>query len=181
MRCCSVHKGQHFENNYQLQDTSSKAEGGLGIRNLKAINKSLILAASWRLAKEPSSHLYHVLQAKYFPITTIWKATVAPPKSAFWASILKMLPKLKDHAFYQLTKGNISLWSMPWCPFWNSINDFLIPQQAGFIYPSLVRDLWLPGQKNWNHQLIFSLFQQPLASHIINIHIIKNNNEDLLC
>ena len=127
MRCCAVHKGQHFENNYHLQDTSSKAEGALGISNLKAINKSLILAASWRLAKDPSSHLYHVLQAKYFPITTIWRATVAPPKSAFWASVLKMLPKLKDHAFYQLTKGNISLWSMPWCPFWNSIHDFLIP------------------------------------------------------
>ena len=94
---------------------SSKGEGGLGIRNLKAINESLILTAAWRLANAPSSHLYLVLKAKYFPDTSIWRATTTPPKSAFWASILNMLPKLRDHAFYQLTQGNISLWSMPWC------------------------------------------------------------------
>lgn len=153
----------------------------LGIRNLKAINESLILTAAWRLAKNPTSHLYRVLQAKYFHTSTIWKATTAPPKSAFWASILKMLHKLKDHAFYQLTQGNISLWSMPWCNLWNSIHDYLIPQQPGFVYPSLVRDLWLPGQKSWNHELIFSLFQQPLASHIVSTDIIDDDTEDLLC
>ncbi|XBH63532.1 hypothetical protein VPH35_117482 [Triticum aestivum] len=78
---------------------NSKTEGGLGIRNLKAINKSLILSAAWRLAKAPSSHLYLALKAKYFPDTSIWRATTTPPKSAFWASILKMLPKLTCHAF----------------------------------------------------------------------------------
>ena len=64
--------------------TNSKSEGGLGIRNLKAVNESLILAAAWRLAKNPSSQLYYVLQAKYFSTTSIWKATNNPPKSAFW-------------------------------------------------------------------------------------------------
>ena len=29
---------------------NSKEEGGLGIRNLKAINEGLIIAATWRLA-----------------------------------------------------------------------------------------------------------------------------------
>lgn len=92
-----------------------------------------------------------------------------------------MLPKLKEHAFYQLTQGNISLWSMPWCNLWNSIHDYLIPQQPGFVYPSLVRDLWLPGQKRWNRDLIFSLFQEPLASHIVILYIIDDETKDLLC
>ena len=160
---------------------SSKGEGGLGIRNLKAINESLILTAAWRLANAPSSHLYLVLKAKYFPDTSIWRATTTPPKSAFWASILNMLPKLRDHAFYQLTQGNISLWSMPWCNLWYSIYDHLVPQQAGFVYPSHVKDLWLPGLKSWNHSLIFSLFQQPLASHIVNTQILDDDGPDLLC
>lgn len=92
-----------------------------------------------------------------------------------------MLPKLKEHAFYQLTQGNVSIWSMSWCNLWNSIHDFLIPQPSDFIYPSLVRDLWQPGQRQWNRQLIFSLFQQPLATQIINIDILDDDNADILC
>ena len=112
---------------------NSKDEGGLGVRNLKAINESLILSAAWKLAKDPSSHLYLVLKAKYFPNASIWTATTTPPKSAFWASILKMLPKLKTHSFYQITQGNISIWSTPWCNNWSSIHEHLIPQHAGFV------------------------------------------------
>ena len=92
-----------------------------------------------------------------------------------------MLPKLKEHAFYQLTQGNISLWSMPWCNLWNSIHDYLLPQQPGCVYPSLVSDLWLPGQKVWNHELIFNLFDQTFASQVIAIDIIHDDIDDLLC
>jgi hypothetical protein len=33
--------------------TEKKKIGGLGVRNLQAINQSLILSVAWRLAKEP--------------------------------------------------------------------------------------------------------------------------------
>ena len=88
---------------------NSKQEGGLGIRNLQATNEGLILTAAWRLPKAPSSHLHLVLKSKYFHDTSICTATPNTPKSAFWSSILKMLPKLKAHSFYQITQGNISL------------------------------------------------------------------------
>ena len=67
---------------------NSKEEGGLGIRNLKAINEGLLLTAAWRLAKSPSSHLHLVLKAKYFHNASIWTASANSAKSAFWASIL---------------------------------------------------------------------------------------------
>uniref|UniRef100_A0A8R7K204 Reverse transcriptase zinc-binding domain-containing protein n=1 Tax=Triticum urartu TaxID=4572 RepID=A0A8R7K204_TRIUA len=51
--------------------------------------------------------------------------TPSSPKSAFWISVLKMMPKLKAHSFYQLTQGNISIWSSPWCTLWTSIHDYL--------------------------------------------------------
>uniref|UniRef100_A0A8R7UVC7 Reverse transcriptase zinc-binding domain-containing protein n=1 Tax=Triticum urartu TaxID=4572 RepID=A0A8R7UVC7_TRIUA len=158
-----------------------KQEGGLGIRNLQAINEGLLLAAAWRLAKDPSSHLHLVLKSKYFHDASIWTAISTTPKSAFWSSILKMLPKLKDHSFYQLTQGNISLWSTPWCSLWASVHDNLIIQPSGYIYPSLVKDLWIPGQKVWNNDLINSLFQQPLASVIVQTDIIHQDCPDILC
>ena len=39
----------------------------------------------------------------------------------------------------------------------------------------------MPGQKSWNHDLIFSLFQQPLASQIVNTEIIDDDGPALLC
>lgn len=92
-----------------------------------------------------------------------------------------MMPKLRAHSFYQLTQGNISIWSSPWCTLWTSIHDYLNIQQPSFIYPSLVRDLWLPGQKNWNNGLIHLLFQQPMASVIAQTDIIDDDGPDLLC
>jgi hypothetical protein len=61
-----------------------KKLGGLGVRNLQAINQSLILSAAWRLAKEPQSQLALILKSKYHSDTTIWRAKPNRPKSAFW-------------------------------------------------------------------------------------------------
>lgn len=159
---------------------TSKKEGGLGIRNLQAMNQGLILASAWRIANSPNSHLSLVLKAKYFPDTSIWTATSSPPKSAFWSSILRMLPKLKAHCLYHITQGNISIWSTPWCSAWINIHNHLIIQPAGFIYPARVSDLWLPGQKVWNDDLIYSLFEVPTASTIIHTTIIQDNCPDIL-
>jgi hypothetical protein len=53
--------------------TEKKKIGGLGVRNLQAINQSLILSVAWRLAKEPQSHLALILKSKYHCDTTIWR------------------------------------------------------------------------------------------------------------
>jgi hypothetical protein len=65
---------------------TDKKAGGLGIRNLQAINQGLILSAAWRLAKEPDSQLAQVLKAKYHHDTSIWRAKSNVPKSAFWTA-----------------------------------------------------------------------------------------------
>ena len=158
-----------------------KKDGGLGIRNLQAVNQSLILMAAWRLAENPNEHLHRVLKAKYFHNTSIGRTNSNVPKSAFWASILKMLPILKAHTCYQLTQGNISIWNTPWYPHWASIYDHLVIQQPGFIYPAYVKDLWLPNQKTWNVALIDNLFVPSAASSIKQTPIIYTDEQDLLC
>jgi hypothetical protein len=158
-----------------------KKEGGLGIRNLQAINQGLILMAAWRLAEQPNNFLHQVLKSKYFPDSSLWRPNSNVPKSAFWASILKVLPILKTHTFYQLTLGQISIWSTPWCEGWAQIYDSLIIQPGNYSYPSQVKDLWIPGQKLWNEQLIDTLFQGQMAGIIKNTPIINTQDEDCLC
>jgi hypothetical protein len=136
----------------------TKKEGGLGIRNLQAMNQALIVMAAWRLADQPNNFLHLVLKSKYFPDSSIWRPNLNAPKSAFWASILKILSILKAHSFYQITMGQISIWSTPWCESWAQIYDNLIIQPKNYSYPSQVKDLWISGQKIWNSQLIDTLF-----------------------
>jgi hypothetical protein len=158
-----------------------KNEGGLGIRNIQAMNQTLILMAAWRIAEAPNDLLHAVLKSKYFHDSSIWRPNPNVPKSAFWASIHKVLPILKTHCFYQITQGGISVWSTPWCQQWSAIYDYLIIQETGYIYPAYVRDLWLPEQKAWNTQLIDNLFQQPFATIIKQTPLINSEEKDILC
>jgi hypothetical protein len=92
-----------------------KAEGGLGIWNLQAVNHGLILTAAWRIAENPDSHLHSILKSKYFHDSSFWRSNPFRPKSAFLASILKVLSILQRHSFYQIANGSVSLWNSPWC------------------------------------------------------------------
>jgi hypothetical protein len=137
--------------------------------------------AAWRIVDQPDNFLHAVLKSKYFPNSSIWGSNTNVPKSAFWASIIKVLPILKAHSVYQISRGCISIWSSPWCKDWTHIYDSLIIQPENFSYPAQVKDLWTPTQQAWNHQLIDSLFQPPMATTIKNTPIICSQDEDFLC
>jgi hypothetical protein len=45
----------------------SKDNGGLAIRDIHIVNKSLILNAAWRIATNKGAYLSAVLKSKYYP------------------------------------------------------------------------------------------------------------------
>ena len=148
---------------------------------MQAVNYGLILAAAWRIADQPNGLLYKTLKSKYFSDSSIWRPKPNITKSALWTSILKVIPLLQSNAFYQITSGNISIWSTPWCTAWTRVYDDLIIQNPGFVYPSQVKDLWLPNLKAWNHTLIDSIFLQPTAQSIKSTPILNCDEGDILC
>jgi hypothetical protein len=158
-----------------------KSEGGLGIRNIKAVNHGLILSAAWRIADNPESHLHKILKSKYFYDSSIWRPKTNIPKSAFWTSLLKVITLLQQNSFYQISSGNISLWSTPWFSNWQDIYNNLIIQEPGYQYPALVKDLWLPDTKVWNTPLIDTLFQHHTAASIKSTMVIPFDDDDILC
>ena len=87
----------------------AKNIGGLGVRNLQAVNQGLILSAAWRLAKEPQSHLAQILKQTYHHDTTIWRAKPNKPKSAFSTTILKVKPLLSCASICQIVDGSSSV------------------------------------------------------------------------
>lgn len=159
---------------------TEKRKGGLGVRNLQAINQSLILSAAWRLAKDPQSYLSLILKAKYHSDTSIWRAKHNVPKSAFWTAILKVRPLLISASFYQLVDGSSSIWGTPWFSQWQTIYDNLIIQQPHYSYPAVVSDLWLPNQKTWNTNLVNDLFHPHTAQAILQTPIVNTTGQDVL-
>jgi len=150
----------------------SRQNGGLGIRDLHLVNKSL--------ATNKNPFLQQIIKAKYYPTSSFWNATNNVPKSAFWSSILQVKQELSESVQLQLHQGNSSIWSAPWCDIWKSIHDHLLIPVTTLPLPSTVNQLWYPGTRNWNLPLLSTTFDNQAIRHIINTPTVDSTDSDLL-
>lgn len=67
--------------------TRIKSRGGLGLKDLKAMNLASLTKSTWKLFKNPTSLIYRVLQAKYFSKTSLLLAPIKSNSSWGWHSI----------------------------------------------------------------------------------------------
>lgn len=81
-----------------------KENGGLGIRDLHSVNKSLLIHAAWNVATQKNPMLTAVLEAKYYPNFSFWTANSSGTKSIFWSSILQVKKKLINNSTLQYTQ-----------------------------------------------------------------------------
>ena len=58
-----------------------KARGGLGFRNLKAFNLTILAKRVWRILNNPSSLLARVIKARYFPTGNLLNAKLGSSPS----------------------------------------------------------------------------------------------------
>ena len=156
-----------------------KKEGGLGIRDLGTVNKSLLLNAAWKVATGKNEFLSDILKAKYHPNTSFWKAGNSQCKSVFWSSIMSVKDTLIKNCSIQIHKGNSSIWSSPWCSIWEEIHDHIkLPLMIPRL-PSYVSDLWEPN-KNWNKELISNIFDTSASTEISNITVVHSDKNDIV-
>jgi hypothetical protein len=93
----------------------SKENGGLGIRDLYTVNRSLIIHATCDIANNKNPLLTSVLKAKYFHKSSFLTANNYGPRSMFWSSVMQVKKDLYTNSVLQLHAGNSSIWSTPWC------------------------------------------------------------------
>jgi len=61
----------------------TKENGGLGIRDLYTVNKSLLTHATWDIATNKKPFLSSVVKAKYYHNGPFWTANTNGPRSVF--------------------------------------------------------------------------------------------------
>ena len=76
----------HWKNWETLCKT--KANGGMGFKNLVKFNEAMLAKQVWRLLTDKTSLLYKVFSAKYFPSSSIFDAKLTKGSYA-WQSNLK--------------------------------------------------------------------------------------------
>ena len=158
----------------------SRHNGGLSIRDLHLVNKSLIMHTTYTLATNKNPFLQQIIKSKYYPNSSFWNATNNVPRSAFWYSILQVKQDLSESVQLQLHQGNSSIWSTPWCDIWKSIHDHLLIPVTTLPLPSTVNQLWYPGTRNWNIPLLNTTFDNQAVSHIINTPTVDSTDSDIL-
>jgi hypothetical protein len=89
-------------------------QGGLGIRDMELINKSLLIQSTWNVSTNKDPLLTATLKAKYFPHNIFWTAPSTGFRSVFWSSLLQVKHHLHTNTTLQIHKGNSFIWSSPW-------------------------------------------------------------------
>ncbi|KAJ8755052.1 hypothetical protein K2173_016557 [Erythroxylum novogranatense] len=112
-----------------------KIFGGLGYRDMRQFNISLLAKQGWRILKYPHSIAATILKARYFPTTDFFSTSLGNNPSYIWRSILQARSLLSQGCRRRVGDGlNIHIWRDPWLmdpddPFIHTpSNDQLTPK-----------------------------------------------------
>jgi len=158
----------------------NKNNGGLGIRNLHLVNKSLIMNVAYNIVTNKNPLLSAVIKAKYYPNSSFWTVPNSTTKLAFWSSVLQVRKELSSNVHLQLHDGNSSIWSSPWFPLWDSIHDQLKLLVTTNPIPAQAKDLWYPNTQVWNIDLLNATFHTPAVHQIIATPTVPSTSPDIL-
>ena len=132
-----------------------KGEGGLGFKDLYAINLALLAKQAWRLLQQPSSLVARIFKARYYPNNEFLQAPVKPYSSYCWRSVASSRFIILQGARWRAGDGlQIRIWGDNWLPRDNMYRVLsLVP--CG-VHPFLtVRSLMVEDEGvRWNSALV---------------------------
>ena len=95
----------------------SKAEGGLGFRDLRSFNLALLAKQVWRLWHCPNSFLAQIMEAKYYCGKTFLDSKLGNQPSFAWRSIHSSWGLLKEGLIWRIGNGSrVRIGKDKWLP-----------------------------------------------------------------
>lgn len=158
-RSAGKERGLHWVSWAHLK--KPKKEGGLGFRDLHAMNMALIAKQVWRIHENPNSLWVWVLKGIYFPNSSIWDAKKGANCSWGWTSILKGRDFINRHKAWLIKDGaDVNIATDRWLVTGERILGNDIIQQD-------TRVAELMTSHAWNVRKVFHLFPRDMARSIL--------------
>jgi hypothetical protein len=173
----------HKDNNSKIHWMSwermgvSKAQGGLGFRDLEIFNKALLAKQLWRLLQSPNSLAATILKAKYYPTSSILEASMGNRPSYIWRSFMTAKPTLQKGLFWRIGCGkNIHIWHDKWVP---KPSTYMIHSPRVLLdNQAKVSELIDLNTRRWKAELISEIFLEEDAQLIKSIPLSPFPAED---
>ncbi|CAN1814412.1 Putative ribonuclease H protein At1g65750 [Linum perenne] len=145
-----------------------KRNGGLGFKDLHAFNLAMVGKIGWKLMMDQDSLVTKIFKAKYFPKVDFLSATLRSNPSFAWHSILKTQSMLRNGFRWRIGDGkNISVWKDPWLK--EDDRSYIVSPVVQDLENLRVADLWIPGTRSWDEELLEELFLPEDVAAIMRI------------
>ncbi|KAJ4789937.1 Ribonuclease H-like superfamily protein [Rhynchospora pubera] len=134
--------------------TQPKAMGGLGLRDVLNLNRSLTLKALWAVATRNPAIWVNVVTTKYLSKNTLWQSNRTYKCTALWRGLLAARKYLEKQLLWQIGDGkSCKVFGDPWHELWRHFNPSGASQRR-----MVVADLIRAEDSSWNIPLLIQLF-----------------------
>lgn len=158
----------------------SKAQGGLGFRDLRSFNLALLEKQCWRLITYPDSLLGRILQARYFSNTSFFEAETGGRPSATWRSILLVGPFFQEGLRVRIGNSfSTTIWHNAWVKEDGNFR-VITPQTPASFFPFKVADLIDPMTGTWDREMLERTFWPVDHSLVLSTPTGGPSMDDLL-
>ncbi|KAK2394949.1 hypothetical protein QL285_056723 [Trifolium repens] len=154
--------------------TKPKWMGGLGIRNLEAMNQACLLKLGWNFKHGENDFWCEVLRGKYGMASFDNDEFAKSSSSSLWKSLVHLKDHLSHHNFWQVGDGcNIHAWNQEWIEPGLCVSNYCtIPSQ---LHDLCVRDL-LDERGTWNWQLMLDWMPSNIINKIAAVPVPSDEN-----
>ena len=154
-----------------------KAEGGMGFKDLKVFNLTLLAKQGWRILSNPNSLSHKVLKAKYFAESNFMEAQLGHKPSYTWRSLMAAKEVIGKGLRWNIGNGRkVNIWADRWVPIPYSFK--IIGPRPPYTTLDLVASLINSETGSWDISLVKENFIPHDVEAILSIPISPHLPDD---
>ncbi|XP_060965604.1 uncharacterized protein LOC133034522 [Cannabis sativa] len=167
-------KGIHWKSWDRL--TEHKSKGGMGFRNLRDFNISLLSKQGWRLLCQPHSLVGRIFKARYYKNGDFLSAELGGNPSFVCCSILEAQDVVREGVRRRIGNGSsVSALLDAWLP---DDDNPKVTSTHPALLGQCVNSLMVSGECSWDVDLVLDLFNNRDAHLILSIPLSSSRVDD---
>jgi hypothetical protein len=148
----------------------SKADGGMGFRDLRSFNLALLAKQVWQLWCYPNSFFAQIMEAKYYCGRNVLESKLGTRPSFAWRSIFSSCGLLREGLLWWIGNGSkVRIWKDKWLP---CPSTFMVQSWPFLLDPNATVSELIDGETHWwKVSLLEKLFTKEGAQMILTLPV----------